>query len=200
MISSQKFGGAGDTGDGGAITITVGSKQSATGDFYMEGGSTGYGTETGATIDATGTGDSGDITITPGHSYFTEPGSVVQSGSHNASTIAQGGKIYIVTGCVLTSEGRVTSKGTDPGADLVHLEGCDVFVRGLVESTGKGHTVAASPAGAPNLPNVQPFNSCDGFPDGLPNEIVHTDKPGNATGCVEVWGKNITIDSTNGWR
>ena len=59
------------------------------------------------------------------------------------SEIAQGGKIYIVAGCDVTTEGRITSKGTDPGAELVHLEGCAVLVRGLVESTGKAHTVNA---------------------------------------------------------
>src|SRR5262249_23253423 len=89
-------------------------------------------------------------------------------------------------GCDLTSEGRVTSKGPDFGADLVHLEGCDVVVRGLVESTGKGHATSAP-------------NSCDGVDDGLPGEVQRPDHPANSTGCVEIWGKDITIDATNGW-
>jgi hypothetical protein len=196
LISSQKTAGAGDTGVAGDITITVGSLATASGTFYMEGGSTGYGTETGARIDATGTGPSGDITITVGDGYVTEPGSVIQSGGHDASAVQRGGKIYIVAGCDLTTEGRVTSKGPDPGADLVHLEGCAVNVRGLVESTGKSHTVDNSD---PDQPNVQPANSCDGFADGLDNEVIHADKPGNATGCIEVWGKVVIIDATNGW-
>jgi parallel beta-helix repeat protein len=203
VISSQKTSGAGDTGVGGDITITVGNAATVTGAFYMEGGTTGYGTETGAKIDATGPGASGDITITPGGSYVTEPGSVVQSGGHDGSAIQQGGKIYIVAGCELRTEGRITSKGTDPGADLVHLEGCEVTVRGLAESTGKGHTVDADPAAV----NKAPFNSCDGyadndipganppFPGYVQNEVVHSDKPARATGCIEVWGKVITIDS-----
>ena len=174
IISARKTAGAGDTGTGGNIVITVGDLSNATGNFYMEGGSTGYGTESGAKILATGPGPAGDITITVGDNYFTEPGAVIEAGGPTGtiSAIQQGGKIYIVVGCELTTEGRITSKGTDPGADLVHLEGCDVFVRGLVESTGKAH--------ATSLPN-----SCD---DGA--------KPANATACIEVWGGNIVIDGT----
>jgi parallel beta-helix repeat protein len=202
LISSEKTSGAGDTGVGGDITITVGNTATVTGAFYMEGGLKGYGTETGAKILSSGTGPSGDITITPGGSYFTEPGSVVEAGGVDVapSAVEQGGKIYIVSGCQLTTEGRITSKGPDPGADLVHLEGCEVIIRGLVESTGKGHTVNND---FPNNPNPgdpgPPNNSCDNNADGLTNEVIHSDKKYNATGCIEVWGKVITIDSTNGW-
>src|SRR3990170_76139 len=179
IISVRKTAGAGDTGSGGNIVITVGDLTNATGVFYMEGGTSGYGTESGAKILATGPGPAGDIDITVGDTYFTEPGAVIEAGgpATAGTTIQRGGKIYIVVGCELTTEGRITSKGDDPGADLVHLEGCDVFVRGLVESTGKGHTVNANP----NQNNVQPANSCDGYTDSLPNEVVHSDKPGNAT-------------------
>ena len=194
VISARKTSGAGDTGTGGNIVITVGDLSTATGAFYMEGGTTGYGTESGAKILATGPGAAGDITITVGDTYFTEPGAVIEAGgpATPGTTIQRGGKIYIVVGCELTTEGRITSKGDDPGADLVHLEGCEVVVHGLVESTGKGHTVNANP----NQNDVQPANSCDGYTDSLPGEIVHADKPGNATACIEVWGKVITIDST----
>lgn len=188
LISSRKTAGAGDTGVSGAITITVGDQAKATGTFYMEGGSTGYGTETGAKVLSTGPGRAGDISITSGHNYFTEPGSVVEAGGPTgaSSAVQQGAKIFLVSDCGLTTRGRVTSKGPDPGADLVHLESCDVLIQGLVESTGKGHTTNAK-------------NSCDAVNDGLPGEVVRAGKPSNATGCIEVWGNNITIDSTNGW-
>ena len=198
VISSRKVAGAGDTGVGGDITITVGNAAVASGAFYMEGGDNTYGAETGAKVLSSGPGRAGDITITSGDTYFTESGAVVEAGGPFAtqSAIGQGGKIFLVSDCGLTTRGRVTSKGPDPGADLIHLESCDVLIQGLVESTGKGHTVDNTD---PDAANKKPANSCDGFADGLNNEVIHTDKPGNATGCIEVWGKVITIDSTNGW-
>jgi hypothetical protein len=188
LISSQKLAGAGDTGDGGYITITVGSQLTATGTFYMEGGVKTYGAETGAKILSDSPGRAGDISVTAGKTYFTEPGSVVEAGGPFAvgSAIQHGAKIFLVSDCALTSQGRVTSKGPDPAADLVHLESCTVLIEGLVESTGKGHTT-----GAPN--------SCDAVNDGLPGEVVRPGKPANATGCIEVWGNFITIDSTPPW-
>ena len=196
LISARKTSGAGDTGVAGNITITVGDDTTGVGDLFLGGGTTGYGTETGAQIDATGRGASGDIDITVAGNYFSEPGSVVSSGGLNGTSIQQGGKIFIVVGCALTSQGRITSKGPDPGGDLVHLEACDILIQGLVESTGKGHTVAANP----NQINVAPFNSCDGFSDvSVQNEIVRDGKPGRATGCIEVWANNIMIDSTLPW-
>ncbi len=186
LISAQKKGG-GATTLVNSVTITVGSTATATGDFYMEGGTTGYGTENGAKIitDST-TGKSGTITITTGATYFTEPGAVIQSGfgggTPGATSTQIGGKIYIVSDCGLTSEGRITSKGPDPGADLVHLESCTVVVRGLVESTGKGHTSDAP-------------NNCDLVNDSLPGEVFRN-HPAESTGCIEVWGNFITIDSS----
>ena len=76
----------------------------------------------------------------------------------------------------------MTSKGPDFGADLVHLESCDVLIEGLVESTGKGHAADAA-------------NSCDHVNDGLPGEVFR-DHPADSTGCVEVWGNLVTIDSS----
>ena len=72
-----------------------------------------------------------------------------------------GGPISVVAGCTLTVAGTVSSRGLDPGADLVHLEGCDVTISGLVESTGAGH--------------------------GPPGGVHCRETPANATGCVEVW-------------
>ncbi len=105
------------------------------------------------------------------------------AGTPGATSTQIGGKIYIVSDCGLTSEGRITSKGPDPGADLVHLESCTVIVRGLVESTGKGHTSDAP-------------NNCDLVNDGLPGEVFRN-HPAESTGCIEVWGNFITIDSSS---
>ena len=186
LISAQKL--AGGTADGGIVTITVGSLATITGSFYMEGGSTAYGLETGAKIitDST-TRKSGSINITPGKTFFAEPGSVIQSGFGTGTSTQIGGKIFVISGCGLTAEGRITSKGPDPGADLIHLESCDVLIRGLVESTGKGHTTDAA-------------NSCDNVDDGLVGEVFRAGKPAFTTGCIEVWGKLVTINSFNdGW-
>ena len=76
------------------------------------------------------------------------------------------------------------ARAPTPGADLIHLESCDVLIRGLVESTGKGHTADAA-------------NSCDNVDDGLPGEVFRAGKPAYTTGCIEVWGKLVTIDSSN---
>ena len=168
------------------VAITVGDASKATGNFYMEGGSTTYGAETGAKIITDSrAGKSGNINVTAGKTYFTEPGSVVQSGFQNGTSTQIGGKIFIVSDCGLTSEGRITSKGPDPGADLIHLESCAVVIRGLVESTGVGHAVPGK-------------NSCNNIDDGLAGEVLR-DKPAASTGCIEVWGKVVTIDSTGGW-
>ena len=61
-----------------------------------------------------------------------------------------GGTITIVAGCALTvsDTGLVSSRGRDPGADLVHLEGCAVKIFGVVESTvtaGGGHVLPVNP-------------------------------------------------------
>ncbi len=183
FISAQKMSG-GTTSVISSVTITVGDKATATGRFYMEGGSTAYGTENGALIDTTSTtGHAGNIDVTAGKSYFTEPGAVIQAGGHNQTATAQGGKIFLVSDCGLTTEGRVSSKGPDFGADLVHLESCEVIIRGLVESTGKGHVTPGK-------------NSCNNVADGLPGEVLRAGKPPESTGCIEVWGNFITIDST----
>ena len=61
------------------------------------------------------------------------------------------------------------SSGQDPGADLVHLEGCDVTITGHVISKGVGHS-----------PTV-----------GVCRDTV---KPANSTGCIEVWAHgNLVI-------
>ena len=183
VISTRKTAGAGDTGVGGNIAITVGDDATATGTFFMGGGSTTYGAETGAKLLATGTGPAGDISVRAGHTFSTEPGSVIEAGDGNGTAIQQGGKIDLVSQCGLTSKGRVTSKGTDPGGDLVHIEACDALIAGLVESTGKAHSTGIK-------------NSCDEVNDSLTGEVIRSGKPANSTGCIEVWANNITVDSS----
>ncbi|HEV8437194.1 MAG TPA: right-handed parallel beta-helix repeat-containing protein [Methylomirabilota bacterium] len=96
-----------------------------------------------------------------------------------------GGPITVNAGCSLTIDdtGVVSSRGLDPGADLVHLQGgCKVVIQGLVESTGPGHVV-------PNNPK----NHC--------NNANRPDKPSNSTACVEVWaGDSLLIDATGNHR
>lgn len=91
-----------------------------------------------------------------------------------------GGPIAIQAGCnlIIAETGIVSSKGRDPGANLVHLEGgCEVQIFGLVESTGPGHGVPQNPT-----------NRCA--------NASRPDKPANSTACIEVWaGKTLTIDS-----
>ena len=70
------------------------------------------------------------------------------------------GPITVVSGCKLIVEdtGKISSEGQDPGADLVHLEGCDVVIQGLVQSVapGKGHV---APTTRPNHCNLDPSRS-----------------------------------------
>jgi hypothetical protein len=120
----------------------------------------------------------GPITITTtGNNPITIGGQVESAGGITGTGGVQppgGGPITIKAGCLLTVDGpgRVTSRGLDPGADLVHLEGCDVTILGRVESTGNGH--------------APPVNHCS-----------RPDKPAPATACVEIWsGNSVLIDST----
>ena len=63
-----------------------------------------------------------------------------ESDQTGAGNLPGGGMIRIDAGCVLTEtdSGVISSKGLDPGADLVHLSGCDVNVKGIVQSTSPG--------------------------------------------------------------
>jgi uncharacterized repeat protein (TIGR01451 family) len=91
-----------------------------------------------------------------------------------------GGPITLDAGCSLfiDTKGVVRSKGSDPGADLVHLEaGCDVTIYGIAASTGQGH-----------VPPTNPPNRCQG--------AANPTKPANSTACLEIWsGGSITVDS-----
>lgn len=159
LISSSKTSGAGDTGHSGNITLDVtGNVKIEIGSIVQAGGSNASGN--GGAIEITGT-------------TITVDGQVLSTGG---TTVGKGGPIKIVADCNLFITGKVSSKGRDPGADRVHLEGgCDVQIFGLVESTGPGHTVPGA-------------NLCHG--------TERPDKPANSTACVEVWaGDSLEIDS-----
>ncbi|HSE62637.1 MAG TPA: FG-GAP-like repeat-containing protein [Thermoanaerobaculia bacterium] len=158
LISAKKTTGAGDTGQGGDVVIH------AAGDVTVA---------PGARILADSPGEAGSIEIT---------GRIVRIGglvsSNGSTTVGRGGPITIVASCDLTilDTGVVSSRGQDPGADLVRLAGCRVSIDGLVESTGPGHQNAAGK----NLCNA-------------PSRPGH---PANSTACVEIWsGTTIEIDS-----
>jgi hypothetical protein len=102
-----------------------------------------------------------------------------QSGSGNNQ--AHGGMIWIQAqlSVLISDEGVVSSAGGDPGADLVHICGCNVTIYGLVESTGAGHAIPHDP----------------------PNHLDNTfrpDKPSNSTGGVEVWACNSLLIDASG--
>jgi hypothetical protein len=141
---------------------------------------------TGATIKANSqNGNGGDIAITSGNNMDID-GSVLsqslsgQSGSGNNQ--AHGGYISLkaAVNLVISNTGIVSSRGGDPGADLVHLCACNVTIYGLVESTGAGHAIPSNP------------------PNHLDNSF-RPDKPSNSTAGIEVWACNsLIIDATNG--
>jgi hypothetical protein len=102
--------------------------------------------------------------------------------SEGNTTKGRGGPVTAVASCDLTvgPTGQLISRGRDPGADLVHVEGgCVVKINGLVASLGPGH-IGGTNRCQPNLPN--------------PGD--HIDKPVNSQACVEIWaGNELLIDS-----
>jgi len=195
------------------ITITITS-----GDFIMASGTTIDGSATPPAIAApikvelTGGGnvdlqtgskilsigaEGGFIQIITGSPGTVNIDGLVQSAGTvkgtGASQAPGGGPITIIAGCALTvsDTGQVISSGDDPGADLVHLEGCTVTIDGLVASSGPGHTP----------PNFPPNSCSDVTPAfGSPprrNPVTRPGKPQFSTGCVEIWsGTTLVIDST----
>jgi len=172
VISSNQSGGScSGSGRGGAIALTAG------GDIV---------TQAGSVISANGTPcPGGSITMISSQGTVTHAG-VVESVSTLSGTGATqrpgGGPITIIARCDLNIDGTVRSKGSDAGADLIHLEGgCNVVIDGLVESTAIGH----------GIPNSPP-NHCG--PLASPPRL---DKPANSNACVEVWaGDSLVISAT----
>jgi hypothetical protein len=162
---------------GGAITIAVGDCEASppTGDVNLAPGSS---------ITANSAKSPGGAIVVNGCHAIEADGLIESFGGTSGTGATQapgGGPVTLDAGCDLTvsDAGIVRSKGIDPGADLVHLEGgCTVLINGLVESVGVAH-------GAPNSPH----SKCD--------NTYHPDKPAAATTCVEIWaGDHLVIDST----
>ena len=78
-------------------------------------------------------------------------------GDGGANQPPGGGPITLKAGCqlVITPDGVVSSEGRNPGADLVHLEGCEVEINGLVQSIAPGNGGHAIPANPPNHCNAR---------------------------------------------
>jgi hypothetical protein len=127
----------------------------------------------------------GAIVLTAGNGSIDVDGKVLSQSSLTGTGAVQrpgGGPITITAGCDLTvsNTGIVSSRGLDPGADLVSLTGgCSVLIDGLVESTGPGHAV----------PNSPPNHCATG--------VYAGNKPSNSTACIQILsGGALTIDST----
>lgn len=166
---NQSAGSCSGKGRGGIVEIV-----STNGNITIEHGA-------GITVDARC--PAGDIELRAQNGTITVDGLVSSESGHTGTGAVQrpgGGTVTLVSSCDLTVgiTGIVRSKGRDPGADLVHLEGgCDVTILGLVESTGQGH-------GVPN----NPPNHC--------NTTNRPDKPSNSTACVEIWaGDTLVINA-----
>ncbi len=175
LISVDQLGG--QCSGGSAGNITIGSSSVSPSAIV---------TQTGSKITANARCSGGEIEIAASKGGVDIRGlveSVSTLGGTGGAQRPGGGPISISASCDLTisGTGRVSSRGSDPGADLIHLEaGGSVFVLGLVESTGPGHAVP-----------VQPANYCAGQ--------KRPDKPADATACVEVWaGKDLVIDGSVG--
>src|SRR5262249_47774844 len=152
-ISSHRWG-ASSSSPGGNVTITVGN--------YGVPPSGTLSMERCSLIDVSSRGSAGAIAITAGKVADLErliPSAWGESGQ-SPNQPRGGGPINVRAGCELTvsDTGMISSKGQDPGADLVHLKGCTVTIDGIVQST----TIA----GHAN-PN-QPANLCNGDTDAHP--------------------------------
>jgi hypothetical protein len=142
------------------------------GNFTMEPGTT---TSNGSKITSVSPCGRGEVIVT-GVNVDID-GDILSEGT---TSQGRGGPITANASCnlIVTDLGSLVSKGKDPGADLVHLQGgCTVTIFGLVASTGPGHT--------PTLP----ANRC--------NNTFRPGKPANSRGCVEIWaGDQLLIDAT----
>ena len=183
-------------GPAGDISLTV------DGNFTMHGTAV---PPAGALISSDGgSGDGGDITITVIGDVLTETGTTILSDGRSGGAVEISGENVEIDGLVsshgtisgvtnqppgggtvtviatedltISDTGVVSSSGQDPGADLVHLEGCHVTIFGLVESTGAGHALPVNP----------------------PNHLNdHSNHPAGSTAGVEIWADELLlIDST----
>ncbi len=176
-VSSSDVPGGG--GKAGNITIKVGNfpNTPAVGVFTMEPGS--------AVLANSQRGSGGAIVVSAG--LRMEVDGVVRSfGGISGTGAGQpngGGPISLDSGCALevSPDGVVSSEGEDPGADLVHLAGCEVTINGLVRSAVRlsgGHVLPAAGNKCNASPADHPLGGANAF-----------------TACVEIWGNNVTINS-----
>ncbi len=176
----------------GAIISATGSFGDTAGDITIHVGNfpnippTGVFTqETGAVVTASSGGPAGEIIITAGREMSVDGSVLSESGQSGTGAIQPpgGGPITLQAGCGLTvsDTGLVSSRGQDPGADLVHLEACEVLIQGVVRSfaPGAGHVIPTGGNRCNDDTTAHPTNGAAGF-----------------TGCVEIWAKNVTIDNT----
>ena len=116
---------SGETTSAGQVTINV--RAAPIGQFLM-GGESAPGLNDGAAIRTnTDHGHAGTIKVTAGNQIVEETGSVVESVAGSGGS-SHGGPVSLISGCQTLIAGTVQSIGPDPGADLVHIEGCEVHV------------------------------------------------------------------------
>ena len=184
--------GTGSSGNSpaGSIDITVGNYPSSpgVGIFTMD--------PTSQILANSPAASAGAIAISAGAQM--DINGLVQSSSRLSATTPAtqppgGGTITLVSACNLTvgDTGKVSSEGKDPGADLVHLEGCEVVIHGLVQSIavlGGGHALPVNPPNHCNSDTAAHPTFGPPSPPAL--------NPGRYTTCVEIWGNHVTIDAT----
>ncbi len=183
VISARRVG-ANASDSGGHIVIGVGFYGvPPTGTFTMERCSL---------VDASSKGSAGEIEITAGRIGNIDGLVLSESGLTGVPNQPRGGgPITVFAGCGLTvsDTGVISSRGKDPGADLVLLKSCEVLINGVVQST--------APAAGHVLP-VDPANRCNDDTTAHPvgTGAAGDDRPVGYTGCVRILGQDITIDAT----
>src|SRR5262249_22737590 len=141
-------------------------------------------TENGSELRSSAQCQAGQIIIDAGAEAFID--GIVSSTSSQSGTGAKqgpgGGPITITAAChtTISDNATVSSRGQDPGADLVHIAGgCQVDIFGFIESTS-GHAEPNNPA-----------NHC-GASANRPHPGLSEGEP---TGCIELWsGGSLFID------
>lgn len=179
-ITSNQGAGSCSGGHSGNITINSGASIDTRNGSVISAGDLSLSKGNGFGPHCSG----GEIRLTAGSGAIDVDGKVLSQSSLSGVGAKQppgGGPITITAGCdlMVSDTGVVSSRGSDPGADLVSLTGgCSVAIDGLVESTGPGHAV----------PNSPPNHCATGVYAGI--------KPANTTACIQiVSGGNVTIDS-----
>ncbi|MGE0684049.1 MAG: hypothetical protein AB7P69_24475 [Candidatus Binatia bacterium] len=180
MITANRSGGCSTQTNNFAGTIMLNADVDGNfaGDVDIQGSSSAN-PDDRAKVQANSDCSAGAIFITG--TKITIDGLVESVGGASGLTVSfqppGGGPITVDAACELlvSDSGKISSRGRDPGADLVHLEGgCSVEINGLVESFGIGHATPTTP-----------HNHC--------NFTNRPDKPTDSTSCVEVWAGNQLI-------